>query len=121
MNIANLTNYKQVFDYYVLYNFSIIPIVALGVALYATYKLFPRYPDEVKAAAPPVIQDSQGKRKNGQMDALTPLDILTEDDLYDLRQEIKDHLRERMLSGSEGELSSLDALLDAQDRKITRK
>ena len=110
MNIANLSSH----------NFTLIPIVALGAVLYATYKLFPRYPNELKAAAPrPAMDDfSKEKRKNGE---LNPLDILTEDDLYDLRQEIKDHLRERMLSGSDGELSSLDALLDAQDRKITQK
>jgi len=120
MHIINQSNYNvNPFPWHSS-TFTLIPIVALGAVLYTTYKLFPRYPNELKAAAPrPAMDDfSKEKRKNGE---LNPLDILTEDDLYDLRQEIKDHLRERMLSGSDGELSSLDALLDAQDRKITQK
>jgi len=112
MNFANLSSY----------NFTVMPIIALGAVFYASYKLFPRYPNDLKDSAPrPARGDAKEKRKNGSMDALNPLDILTADDLYDLRQEIKDEIRTRIFSGSEGELSSLDALLDAQDRKTTRK
>ncbi len=108
MNIPNTNSY----------DFGLTPIIALFSVLYTTYKLFPRYLDEAKVSPPASItQDAKEKRKNGE---LNPLDILTEDDLYDLRQEIKDEIRNRIFSGSEGELSSLDALLDAQDRKTTR-
>lgn len=59
---------------------------------------------------------SSTKRKNGD-GSLDPLSLLTPDDLEDLRQDIKDRLRERILSGEDGELSSLDALLTDQRKR----
>lgn len=61
-------------------------------------------------------EKSSGKRKNSD-GGLDPLSLLTPDDLEDLRQDIKDRLRERILSGEDGELSSLDALLTEQRKR----
>jgi hypothetical protein len=62
------------------------------------------------------------KRKNSD-DDLDPMGLLTDADREELRQELKRELRERMSSGSDGELSTLDALLadPKLSRKITKK
>jgi hypothetical protein len=57
------------------------------------------------------------KRKNEQGGGLDALSLLTPQDLEDLRQDIKDRLRERILSGEDGELSSLDSLLTDQRKR----
>jgi len=58
-----------------------------------------------------------GKRKNEQAGGLSPdmLALLDEDDIADLRRRLKNRLIERIEGGSDGELSSLDALLADQD------
>lgn len=61
-------------------------------------------------------EKSSAKRKNSER-ALDPLSLLTPEDLEDLRQDIKTRLRERILSGEDGELSSLDALLTDQHKR----
>lgn len=58
------------------------------------------------------------KRKNDETD-LDPMGLLTEDDREELRQELKQELRARISSGTDGELSTLDALL--ADPEISRK
>jgi|GEM_PF-2122076 len=62
-------------------------------------------------------EQSTGKRKNDQSDDLSPdmLALLSDDDLGELRQRVKDRLIERIDGGGDGELSSLDALLAAQE------
>lgn len=52
-----------------------------------------------------------GKAKNDDLD---PLRVLSDDDIDQLREEIKSELRSRIAGGTDGELSSLDALLAEQ-------
>jgi len=68
-------------------------------------------------------EQSTGKRKNDQSDSLSPdmLALLDEDDLAELRQRVKDRLIERIDGGGDGELSSLDALLAAQEQPRQHK
>ncbi|MBW7879858.1 MAG: hypothetical protein H3C32_11160, partial [Anaerolineae bacterium] len=51
---------------------------------------------------------------------LNALNLLTDEDLEDLRFEIKQHLRERLLSGQDGELGGLDALIAEHAQKSRR-
>jgi hypothetical protein len=60
------------------------------------------------------------KRKNDQR-GIDPLSLLTEDDIAELREDIKHNLRRRMLEGQDGELGSLDALLAENDHKARRR
>jgi hypothetical protein len=60
------------------------------------------------------------KRKNDQT-GIDPLSLLTEDDIAELREDIKHNLRRRMLEGQDGELGSLDALLAETDHKSRRR
>ena len=60
------------------------------------------------------------KRKNEQSN-IDPLSLLTEDDIAELREDIKHNLRRRMLEGQDGELGSLDALLADNDQKARRR
>jgi hypothetical protein len=60
------------------------------------------------------------KRKNDQR-GVDPLSLLTEDDIAELREDIKHNLRRRMLEGQDGELGSLDALLAENDHKARRR
>lgn len=58
----------------------------------------------------------KAKPKNDQQNSgLDPMSLLTQEDIDELRAEIKAQLRQRLLSGTEGELGSLDALLANQD------
>ena len=60
------------------------------------------------------------KQKNDQR-GVDPLSLLTEDDIAELREDIKHNLRRRMLEGQDGELGSLDALLAETDHKARRR
>ena len=60
------------------------------------------------------------KRKNDQR-GIDPLSLLTDDDIAELREDIKHNLRRRMLEGQDGELGSLDALLADNDQKARRR
>ena len=90
-----------------------ISIVAFITAAVATGFLF--NPDNNKDIS--AAKSSDAKRKNDHSDGLDPLSLLTPDDLDELRQDIKDRLRERILSGEDGELSSLDSLLTDQRKR----
>ena len=71
----------------------------------------------------PVQQKTEtdtAKRKNEQR-GIDPLSLLTEDDIAELREDIKHNLRRRMLEGQDGELGSLDALLADTDQRARRK
>ena len=67
-----------------------------------------------------ISEQSTGKRKNDQADDLSPnmLALLDEDDLSELRQRVKNRLIDRIEGGGDGELSSLDALLAAQEQPL---
>jgi hypothetical protein len=72
--------------------------------------------------APAVQQTTtdDSKRKNDQR-GVDPLSLLTDDDIAELREDIKHNLRRRMLEGQDGELGSLDALLADSDQRARRK
>ncbi|MCU0465514.1 MAG: hypothetical protein MUF38_13210 [Anaerolineae bacterium] len=59
-----------------------------------------------------------GKAKNSQVGGIDPelMALLSDDDLDDLRAEVKEQLRQRILSGADGELSSLDELINNAPR-----
>lgn len=89
-----------------------VALGALGAAIFATYGIMPRLSDPAPA---PKLDE---KRKNDQTGGFDPLGLLSPEDLEDLRAEVKQRLRERMLTGADGEVSSLDALLnDAQAKR----
>lgn len=71
--------------------------------------------DEIKDGSEKKIAEADAKRKNDQA-GFNPIDLLTEDDLDDLRAEVKEQLRQRILSGADGELSSLDELINNAPR-----
>lgn len=67
-----------------------------------------------RTTAQPAANDKRvttGKAKNDDLD---PLRVLSSDDIDELREEIKSELRSRIAGGTDGELSSLDALLAEQ-------
>lgn len=64
-------------------------------------------------------EDEQNKRKNDQR-GLDPMSLLTEEDIAELREEIKYDLRRRLLQREEGEMDSLDSLLAGQDSQKRR-
>ncbi|MCU0465513.1 MAG: hypothetical protein MUF38_13205 [Anaerolineae bacterium] len=71
--------------------------------------------DEIKDGSEKKTTTADSKRKNDQS-GFNPIDLLTEDDLDDLRAEVKEQLRQRILSGADGELSSLDELINNAPR-----
>ena len=71
--------------------------------------------DEIKDGSEKKTAQADAKRKNDQA-GFNPIDLLTEDDLDDLRAEVKEQLRQRILSGADGELSSLDELINQPPR-----
>lgn len=71
--------------------------------------------DEIKDGSEKKTAEADAKRKNDQA-GFNPIDLLTEDDLDDLRAEVKEQLRQRILSGADGELSSLDELINNAPR-----
>ncbi len=64
--------------------------------------------------------EDAGKAKNDQR-SIDPLSLLTDDDIAELREDIKRSLRLRLLQGQDGELGSLDALLAERDQRARRK
>lgn len=68
---------------------------------------------------PKAEQIDQSKRKNDS--GIDPLSLLTEDDIAELREDIKHNLRVRLLQGQDGELGSLDALLAERDQRARRR
>lgn len=89
-----------------------IALAGLSAAVFATYRIMPSLSGEPSNAA-----QLAEKRKNDQAGGLDPLALLTPDDLEELRAEMKQRLRERMLTGADGEVSSLDALLNEAQAK----
>ncbi|MBK9125694.1 MAG: hypothetical protein IPM16_21570 [Chloroflexi bacterium] len=63
---------------------------------------------------------AQSKSKNDQL-GLDPVSLLTEDDLEELRAEVKQHLRARLLSGEGAEMSSFEDLLAERSQQRQRK
>lgn len=56
------------------------------------------------------------KRKNDQR-GIDPMSLLTEEDIVELRQQIKQDVRRRLMQdGDEGEFTSIEALLAEQDQ-----
>lgn len=101
-------------------------VIAIIAAIFATIGLFPRYTLEEPVKIDMDIEEpsatqEKSKRKNDQVTGMNPLDVLTPEDLYELRQDIKDELRARILGGSDGELTSLDSLLAARNHKTAKK
>lgn len=70
---------------------------------------------------PPVAprEDEQTKRKNDSR-GLDPLSLLTEEDIAELREEVKYDLRRRLLQREDGEMNTLDSLLAGQDSQKRR-
>ncbi|MCU0465444.1 MAG: hypothetical protein MUF38_12860 [Anaerolineae bacterium] len=101
----------------------ILWFVELAAALFTSITMFPRY-----GSSPEISQrDSQAqltstKRKNDQSrPPVDPLDVLTNDDLAELRQEIKDEIRARLRYGSNDELTSLEDLMDDRQPLVSAK
>lgn len=96
----------------------VILLCALSGAIAGTYILNPTtqaLPDQANREA-----ESVGKRKNEQA-GFTPLDLLTPDDLEELRAEMKQRIRERMLSDTDGDMASLDDLLNEAPARAKRR
>lgn len=90
-----------------------VPIAIVGFISAAVATGFLLNPDEAKTE-----KEAKSTTKNKNEDrGLDALSLLTPQDLDDLRQDIKDRLRERILSGEDGELSSLDSLLTDQRKR----
>ncbi|GIK27036.1 MAG: hypothetical protein IT298_17085 [Chloroflexi bacterium] len=60
------------------------------------------------------------KSKNDQL-SLDPVSLLTEDDLEELRAEVKQHLRSRLLSEEGASVSSFENLLAERSQQRPRK
>ncbi|MBK9125696.1 MAG: hypothetical protein IPM16_21580 [Chloroflexi bacterium] len=54
-------------------------------------------------------------------DSANPMALLTPEDLEDLRHEARERIRQRLIDGGDGELSTLDSLLAEDDRMQRRK
>lgn len=90
-----------------------IPIAIVGFISAAVATGFLLNPDEAQTEKE-AKSTAKSKNEDRGLDALS---LLTPQDLDDLRQDIKDRLRERILSGEDGELSSLDSLLTDQRKR----
>ncbi len=94
--------------------------IALVTAAVSTSVIVRRVPDTTHRPATRDEDDTHSdKAKNDQL-TLNALNLLTDEDLEDLRFEIKQHLRERLLSGQDGELGGLDALIAEHAQKSRR-
>lgn len=96
----------------------VILLCALSGAIAGTYILNPTA--EALPAESKRETESVGKRKNEQA-GFSPLDLLTPDDLEELRAEMKQRIRERMLSDTDGQMASLDELLDEPPARAKRR
>jgi hypothetical protein len=84
--------------------------VALIGVIITSFAMFPRYDQPKQRVA---TASDTAKRKNDQSrPPVDPLDLLTDDDLAELRQEIKDEIRARLRYGSDDAVSSLEELID---------
>jgi hypothetical protein len=86
----------------------------LGTGVLLQWGQIPEQPVQQKT------ETDTAKPKNEQR-GIDPLSLLTEDDIAELREDIKHNLRRRMLEGQDGELGSLDALLAETDHKARRR
>lgn len=86
----------------------------LGTGVLLQWGQFPDQPIQQKT------ETDVTKQKNEQR-GIDPLSLLTDDDIAELREDIKHNLRRRMLEGQDGELGSLDALLADRDQRARRK
>lgn len=97
------------------------PLAAIGIAAFITAAistgviLVPGAFSKSDAESSARVSE---KPKNDR--SADPMSLLTPDDLEDLRAEMKQRLRERMLSAGEGELTPLDSLLAEQEHKARR-
>lgn len=96
----------------------VILLCAMSGAIAATYILNPTA--EALPASTNREAESVGKRKNEQA-GFGPLDLLTPDDLEELRAEMKQRIRERMLSDTDGDMASLDDLLNEPPARAKRR
>ena len=124
--IAGLFSIIQVFLVPVEGAFNLIMMIILfGMATIATSLVFYYSHESEKNQAKAhqareqneYSQSSTGKRKNEQAGGPSSdmLALLSEDDLEELRERVKNRLIDRIEGGGDGELSSLDALLADQD------
>ncbi len=60
------------------------------------------------------------KRKNEESRAVDPMSLLTDEDIEELRAEMKENLRRRMLQGEGEEPASFEALLADRDQRKRR-
>ncbi|MCU0465443.1 MAG: hypothetical protein MUF38_12855 [Anaerolineae bacterium] len=98
--------------------FSLVWLVVLITAAITSVVMFPRY-DQKQSVTPASVTT---KRKNNQpREPVDPLDLLTDDDLAELRQEIKDEIRARLRYGSNDELVSLEDLIDDHRSPVSAK
>lgn len=87
----------------------ILWLVALITVIITSFAMFPRYDRPQQHVAPASVT---AKRKNDHYPPVDPLDLLTDDDLAELRQEIKDEIRARLRYGSDDAVSSLEELIE---------
>lgn len=94
--------------------------IALVTAAVSTSVIVRHVPDTTHRPATRDEDDTHSdKAKNDQL-TLNALNLLTDEDLEELRAEMKQRLRERMLSAGEGELTPLDSLLAEQEHRARR-
>lgn len=68
---------------------------------------------EIPAQLPPQYNE---KPKNTQ-GGLDPMALLTDEDIAEIRADIKESVRRRLMQDADGELNSIDALLADQEQK----
>lgn len=88
--------------------------IGFGAAVAATSWIVPKDSSAASQAASADTQTGKSKREASNFD---PLNLLSPEDLDDLRYELKERLRDRILSGTDGELSSLDELIGPQAKR----
>lgn len=73
---------------------------------------------------PPMVDQHAAavrKRKNEESRAADPMSLLTDEDIEELRAEMKDRLRRRMLEGDGEEPASFEALLTEREQRKRHK
>ncbi|MBK9125698.1 MAG: hypothetical protein IPM16_21590 [Chloroflexi bacterium] len=97
------------------------PLAAIGIAAFITAAISTGVilvPGAFSKSDGDTAARTSEKPKNDR--SADPMSLLTPDDLDELRAEMKQRLRERMLSAGEGELTPLDSLLAEQEHKARR-
>lgn len=97
----------------------IIIVGLICATFFSMFALSDEFSDSKTAAAE--RETHQGKRKNDETRDIDPVSLLTQEDVDELRAEVKAQMRQRLLNGAEGELGSLDALLADHDKSLRGK